>query len=111
MKKLLLLIPVLALMACGGPKSYTYEAFYDVEGVGKAEVTLNVPGGTTKTETVDLPVKNRGMLANALGKITLTVKAQEGSVTCRLRVENEKEIAEAGAAPTCAYEITEDTDN
>ena len=35
MKKLLLLIPVLALAACG-QKSYTYEAFYDIEVVAEA---------------------------------------------------------------------------
>jgi hypothetical protein len=110
MKKLLLLIPVLALAACG-QKSYTYEAFYDVEGTGKAEMTLVVPGGSTETETVDLPVKNRAMLANALGKITLKIKPQNGQATCKLRVEKEKEISNAGNEATCEYEITEDTDN
>ncbi|MEV6715592.1 hypothetical protein AB0M48_26535 [Lentzea sp. NPDC051208] len=110
MKTLLLLIPVLALTACG-PKSYTYEAFYDVEGTGKAQLTLTVPGGASQSETVDLPVKNRAMLANALGKIMLTVKPQTGQATCKLRVEKEKEITNAGAEAKCAYEITESTDN
>lgn len=110
MKKLLLLIPVLALAACG-QKSYTYEAFYDIEGTGKAEMTLVVPGGATETETVDLPFQNRAMLANDLGKITLTVKPQNGQATCKLRVEKEKEITNAGSPATCSYEITEDTDN
>lgn len=110
MKKLLLLIPVLALTACG-PKSYTYEAFYDVEGTGKAELTLTVPGGASQSETVDLPVKNRAMLANALGKITLTVKPQAGQATCKLRVEKEKEITNTGAEAKCEYKITESTDN
>ena len=110
MKKLLLLIPVLALAACG-QKSYTYEAFYDIEGTGKAEMTLNVPGGASQSETVDLPVKNRAMLANALGRITLTVKPQAGQATCKLRVEKEKEITNAGAEAKCEYEITESTDN
>lgn len=109
MNKLLLLVPVLALTACG-PKSYTYEAFYDIEGTGKAELTLNVPGGAAQSETVDLPLKNRAMLANALGKITLKVKS-ENQVTCKLRVEKEKEISNAGKEATCEYEITEDTDN
>jgi hypothetical protein len=109
MKKLLLLIPVLALAACG-QKSYTYEAFYDVEGTGKAEISLNVPGGSSSAETVDLPLKNRAMLANALGKITLKVKS-DNQVTCKLRVEKEKEISHAGKEVTCEYEITEDTDN
>ena len=109
MKKLLLLIPVLALAACG-QKSYTYEAFYDIEGTGKAEVSLNVPGGASTTETVDLPLKNRAMLANALGKITLKVKS-DNQVTCKLRVEKEKEISNAGKEATCEYDITEDTDN
>lgn len=94
-----------------GQKSYTYEAFYDIEGTGKAEVTLNVSGGTTQTETVDLPVKNRGMLANALGKISLKVKPQNGQATCKLRVEKEKEITSKGAEASCEYEVTEDTDN
>ncbi len=110
MKKLLLLIPVLALAACG-QKSYTYEAFYDIEGTGKAEMTLSVPGGAPQSETVDLPVKNRAMLANALGKISLTVKPENGQVTCKLRVEKEKEISNAGEVAKCEYEITEDTDN
>ncbi|MFD4643364.1 hypothetical protein ACFWN2_39075 [Lentzea sp. NPDC058436] len=110
MKKLLLLIPVLALTACG-PKSYTYEAFYDIEGTGTAEVTLSVPGGASQSETVDLPVKDRGMLANALGRITLTVRPQTGQATCKLRVEKEKEITNSGAQATCEYEITDDTDN
>jgi len=110
MKKLLLLIPVLALAACG-QKSYTYEAFYDVEGTGKAEMTLVVPGGATEKETVDLPVKGRAMLANDLGKITLKVKPENGQATCKLRVEQEKEITNAGAEATCEYEITESTDN
>lgn len=110
MKKLLLLIPVLALAACG-QKSYTYEAFYDIEGTGKAEVTLDVPRGASQSETVDLPVKNRGMLANALGRITLTVTPENGQATCKLRVEKEKEITNSGAAAKCEYEITEDTDN
>ncbi|MGW4210052.1 hypothetical protein ACWEIJ_18835 [Lentzea sp. NPDC004789] len=109
MKKLLLLIPVLALAACG-QKSYTYEAFYDIEGSGKAELALTVPGGASQSETVDLPVKNRAMLANALGKITLKVKS-DNQVTCRLRVEKEKEISNSGQNATCEYEITEDTDN
>jgi hypothetical protein len=109
MKKLLLLIPVLALAACG-QKSYTYEAFYDIEGSGKAELTLTVPGGAAQSETVDLPVKNRAMLANALGKITLKVKS-DNQLTCRLRVEKEKEISNSGKDATCEYEITEDTDN
>lgn len=109
MKKLLLLIPVLALAACG-QKSYTYEAFYDVEGTGKAEVTVTVPGGSSSTETVDLPVKGRGMLANALGKVTLKVKS-DNQVTCKLRVEKEKEISNSGKDATCEYDITEDTDN
>ncbi|GGU35245.1 hypothetical protein [Lentzea flava] len=109
MNKLLLLVPVLALTACG-PKSYTYEAFYDVEGTGKAEVSVSVPGGNSYTETVDLPVRNRGMLANALGKITVKVKS-DNQVTCKLRVEKEKEIARSGEETTCEYEITEDTDN
>lgn len=109
MNKLLLLVPVLALTACG-PKSYTYEAFYDIEGSGRAEISLNVPGGSSSTETVDLPVHNRGMLANALGKITLKVKS-DNEVTCKLRVEKEKEISTAGKEATCEYEITEDTDN
>lgn len=109
MNKLLLLVPVLALTACG-PKSYTYEAFYDIEGTGKAELTLNIPGGAAQSETVDLPLKNRAMLANALGKITLKVKS-ENQVTCKLRVEKEKEISNAGKEATCEYEITEDTDN
>jgi hypothetical protein len=110
MKKLLLLIPVLALTACG-PKNYTYEAFYDVEGTGKAELTLTVPGGASQSETVDLPVKNRAVLANALGRVTLTVKPQTGQATCKLRVEKEKEITNAGAEAKCEYEITESTDN
>ncbi|MFC3894603.1 hypothetical protein ACFOWZ_24245 [Lentzea rhizosphaerae] len=110
MKKLLLLIPVLALSACG-QKSYTYEAFYDIEGTGKAEMTLNVPGGASQSETVDLPVKNRAMLANALGRITLIVKPRSGEATCKLRVEKEKEISNAGKQATCEYEITEDTIN
>jgi hypothetical protein len=110
MKKLLLLIPVLALAACG-QKSYTYEAFYDVEGTGKAEMTLVVPGDSTETETVDLPVKNRAMLANALGKITLKNRPQNGQATCKLRVEKEKEISNAGNEATCEYVITEDTGN
>ena len=110
MKKLLLLIPVLALTACG-QKSYTYEAFYDVEGTGKAEVTLVIPDGASGTETVDLPLKDRAMLANALGKITLTVRPQNGEATCKLRVEKEKEITNSGSPATCVYEITEDTDN
>ncbi|MDT7786174.1 MAG: hypothetical protein QOF58_4593 [Pseudonocardiales bacterium] len=109
MKKLLLLIPVLALAACG-QKSYTYEAFYDVEGTGKAEISLVVPGGSSTTETVELPVKNRAMLANALGKVTLKVKS-DNQVTCKLRVEKEKEISNAGKEATCEYDITEDTDN
>ena len=109
MKKLLLLIPALALAACG-QKSYTYEAFYDIEGSGKAELALTVPGGASQSETVDLPVKNRAMLANALGKITLKVKS-DNQVTCRLRVEKEKEISNSGQNATCEYEITEDTDN
>jgi hypothetical protein len=109
MKKLLLLIPALALTACG-QKSYTYEAFYDVEGTGKAEISLSVPGGASYTETVDLPVKNRAMLANALGRITLRVTS-DNQVTCRLRVEKEKEISTSGKETTCEYEITEDTDN
>jgi hypothetical protein len=109
MKKLLLLIPVLALAACG-QKSYTYEAFYDIEGSGRAELTLTVPGGAAQSETVDLPVKNRAMLANALGKITLKVKS-DNQLTCRLRVEKEKEISNSGKDATCEYEITEDTDN
>lgn len=109
MKKLLLLIPVLALAACG-QKSYTYEAFYDIEGSGKSELALTVPGGASQSETVDLPVKNRAMLANALGKITLKVKS-DNQVTCRLRVEKEKEISNSGQNATCEYEITEDTDN
>ncbi|MET8757260.1 lipoprotein [Lentzea sp. NPDC004782] len=109
MKKLLLLIPVLALAACG-QKSYTYEAFYDIEGSGKAELTLAVPGGASQSETVDLPVKNRAMLANALGRITLKVKS-DNQVTCKLRVEKEKEISNSGKDTTCEYEITEDTDN
>lgn len=62
-------------------------------------------------ETVDLPFKNRAMLANALGKITLTVKPQNDQATCKLRVEKEKEITNAGSPVTCSYEITEDTDN
>lgn len=110
MKKLLLLIPVLALAACG-QKSYTYEAFYDIEGTGKAELTLNIPDGASQSETVDLPVKNRAMLANALGKITLTVQPENGEATCKLRVEKEKEISNAGRKATCEYDITEDTDN
>lgn len=109
MKKLLLLIPVLALAACG-QKSYTYEAFYDVEGTGKAEVTVAVPGGESSSETVSLPVKGRGMLANALGKVTLKVKS-DNEVTCKLRVEKEKEISNSGKDATCEYDITEDTDN
>lgn len=109
MKKLLLLIPVLALAACG-QKSYTYEAFYDIEGSGRAELTLTVPGGAAQSETVALPVKNRAMLANALGKITLKVKS-DNQLTCRLRVEKEKEISNSGKDATCEYEITEDTDN
>lgn len=109
MKKLLLLVPALALTACG-PKSYTYEAFYDVEGTGQAEVAVSVPNGHSYTETVDLPVRNRGMLANALGKITLQVKS-DNQVTCKLRVEKEKEISRAGKEVTCEYEITEDTAN
>ncbi|MFI6102072.1 hypothetical protein ACIA8G_41520 [Lentzea sp. NPDC051213] len=110
MKKLLLLIPVLALAACG-QKSYTYEAFYDIEGTGKAEMTLVLPGGATRTETVDLPVKNSAMLANALGKISLKIKPENGQVTCKLRVEKEKEISNSGKEATCEYEITEATDN
>lgn len=110
MKKLLLLIPVLALAACG-QKSYTYEAFYDVEGTGKAEVSLSIPGNTAPAETVDLPLKNRALLANALGKVTLTVKPVSGQATCKLRVEKEKEIIGSGNPATCSYEITEDTDN
>jgi hypothetical protein len=109
MNKLLLLVPVLALTACA-PKSYTYEAFFDIEGTGKAEMTLNVPGGASEAETVDLPLKNRGMLANTLGKITLKVKS-DNQVTCKLRVEKEKEISSSGKEATCEYEITEDTDN
>ncbi|MEV6241393.1 hypothetical protein [Lentzea sp. NPDC051838] len=109
MKKLLLLLPVLALAACG-QKSYTYEAFYDIEGTGKAELSLVVPGGASETETVDLPVKNRAMLANSLGKISLKVKS-DSQVTCKLRVEKEKEISNAGKEAACEYEITEDTDN
>lgn len=109
MKKLLLLIPALALTACG-PKSYTYEAFYDVEGAGKAEVSVSVPNGHSYTETVDLPVHNRGMLANALGKITVKVQS-DNQVTCKLRVEKEKEISNAGKEVTCEYEVTEDTVN
>jgi hypothetical protein len=109
MKNLLLLIPLLALAACG-QKSYTYEAFYDVEGTGKAELTLSVPAGNSVTETVDLPVKNRALLANALGKVTLKVKSDD-QVTCKLRVENENEISHAGKDVTCEYEITESTDN
>jgi hypothetical protein len=110
MKKLLLLIPVLALAACG-QKSYTYEAFYDIEGTGKAEMTLSVPGGASQSETVDLPVKDRALLANALGRITLTVKPETGQATCRLRVEKEKEVSNAGAEAKCEYEVTESTDN
>ncbi|WP_143022544.1 hypothetical protein [Lentzea jiangxiensis] len=40
----------------------------------RAEVSLTVPGGNSSTEVVDLPVRNRGLLANALGK----VKPQQG---------------------------------
>ena len=109
MKKLLLLIPVLALAACG-QKSYTYEAFYDIEGTGKAEMTLVVPGGASQSETVDLPMKNRAMLANALGKVTLKVKS-DNQVTCKLRVEKEKEVSNSGKEANCEYEITEATDN
>lgn len=110
MKKILLLIPALALSACG-TKSYTYEAFYDVEGSGKAELTLVVPGGETRSETVDLPLENQAMLANALGRIVLTVKPQNGSATCKLRVEQEKEVVGSGAEAKCEYELTEDTVN
>ncbi|SEQ47451.1 hypothetical protein SAMN05216188_103151 [Lentzea xinjiangensis] len=110
MKKLLLLVPVLVLAACG-QKSYTYEAFYDVEGTGQAEVTLTVPGGAAQSETVDLPLRNRALLANALGRITLIVQPRSGQATCKLRVEKEEEVANSGARAVCEYEITEDTDN
>ncbi|SDG92617.1 hypothetical protein SAMN05216553_113145 [Lentzea fradiae] len=110
MRKLLLLVPALVLAGCG-TKSYTYEAFYDVEGTGKAELTLVVPGGATRSETVDLPLENQALLANALGRITLTVKPRDGRATCKLRVEQEKEVVGSGAEAKCEYELTEDTVN
>lgn len=51
------------------------------------------------------------MLANALGRITLTVKPQTGQATCKLRTEKEKEITNAGVEAKCEYGITESTNN
>ncbi len=110
MKKLLLLIPVLALAACG-QKSYTYEAFYDIEGTGKAELTETKAGKVAETTTVDLPIKGRGMFIEGIGKVAISVKPETGDATCKFRLEHEKEITNSGNPATCSYDITESTDN
>ncbi len=51
------------------------------------------------------------MLAKVLSKITLKIKPENGQAACKLRVEKEKEISNAGNEATCEYEITEDADN
>lgn len=113
MKKLLLVIPMLALAACG-TKSYTYEVFYSVDGSGTVEITRKDPASDKAvTETEQLPIKRRAYLANALGPAWVEVKRKdgEGELTCVLQVEKEQEVKKTGNPAKCEFNITEDTDN
>jgi hypothetical protein len=62
------------------------QAFYDIEDTGEAEVTFSVPGDASQSETSDLPVEDRGMLANALGGITVTGKPRSSQATCEYEI-------------------------
>jgi hypothetical protein len=113
MNKLLLLVPaaLLVLSACGS-KSYTYEAFLDIEGTGFADVTIKTPANKAgTTEALELPVKGRGIFIEGLGAVSVEAKSSSGALTCTLKLEKESPVKNSGDPAKCETTITEDTDN